>query len=468
MSQEQPFAFGGLSTIGRIHRQIKASGGNCHVSLFSDQDIDNLGPEVSEAFERCSVDQNTISDAERELTKLMIYTIRCMVDPAMQTQTPGPRMLLFRNTIMTSTNLEALLRTTDADNRTGSVRCLSVSVLGFLIDMTSVFDIEMTDGSNFASKWLTSYLKAMNDDLNPTNAGLHDPNCRCNHSISDALLTMLVATKEKPDKLLDRVHAVDWNAIFRAAECCRVPNCYGCHSSDMFMFLHKHVCLPVLRVDPSHDKSRSLLRKLGSSWELFRFVLRGVASGDLLQWHPRPVNQNTINSIIVTSEFLLRFLVGRLVPLLSDPKTDDLVFRAHSALVARSSSLPAAPNSTGVYIEQVLELLNEESWTELKENCDQIRSDCFSRVFLSDEAVPKARKLMREYARAGAQQTLEETVGKNEMCANCFVLETALVENHRKLMKCSACRVTYCGRDCQAEHWTKAHKKQCKCTSTGS
>lgn len=62
------------------------------------------------------------------------------------------------------------------------------------------------------------------------------------------------------------------------------------------------------------------------------------------------------------------------------------------------------------------------------------------------------------------QNRLDQNLGgaKVEMCANCFVLETDLPRG-TTLSQCSQCRVAkYCGRDCQAEHWKKEHKKQCQ------
>jgi hypothetical protein len=49
-----------------------------------------------------------------------------------------------------------------------------------------------------------------------------------------------------------------------------------------------------------------------------------------------------------------------------------------------------------------------------------------------------------------------------QKCANCDKHECSLGgENH--LMRCSNChKVKYCSKDCQREHWKKAHKDQCQ------
>jgi hypothetical protein len=50
--------------------------------------------------------------------------------------------------------------------------------------------------------------------------------------------------------------------------------------------------------------------------------------------------------------------------------------------------------------------------------------------------------------------------GKDEMCTNCFKLESDMEEGKR-IMKCARCRqVSDCGPECQQAHWKKAHKKE--------
>jgi hypothetical protein len=50
----------------------------------------------------------------------------------------------------------------------------------------------------------------------------------------------------------------------------------------------------------------------------------------------------------------------------------------------------------------------------------------------------------------------------NQKCANCYKPECFLGEGNH-LMRCSNChKVKYCSKDCQREHWKKAHKDQCQ------
>ena len=48
-------------------------------------------------------------------------------------------------------------------------------------------------------------------------------------------------------------------------------------------------------------------------------------------------------------------------------------------------------------------------------------------------------------------------------CANCKLFNWKQLEAKKPLQRCTRCHlVTYCGRECQEEHWTKVHSKQCK------
>jgi hypothetical protein len=46
-------------------------------------------------------------------------------------------------------------------------------------------------------------------------------------------------------------------------------------------------------------------------------------------------------------------------------------------------------------------------------------------------------------------------------CANCAVYDWKQAANVN--LRCSRCKVmSYCGKECQLEHWAKHHKQQCK------
>ena len=48
-------------------------------------------------------------------------------------------------------------------------------------------------------------------------------------------------------------------------------------------------------------------------------------------------------------------------------------------------------------------------------------------------------------------------------CANCALFNWKQPDPKKPLQRCTRCHVvTYCGRECQEEHWNKVHRKHCK------
>jgi hypothetical protein len=69
-------------------------------------------------------------------------------------------------------------------------------------------------------------------------------------------------------------------------------------------------------------------------------------------------------------------------------------------------------------------------------------------------------KIRRKPIEAQDQASLEDNIGKDEMYANCFVLEKDT--KGKKLVFCSLCRLaTYCSPGYQRVHWKQRHKQQC-------
>jgi hypothetical protein len=101
-------------------------------------------------------------------------------------------------------------------------------------------------------------------------------------------------------------------------------------------------------------------------------------------------------------------------------------------------------------------------WKTLHEESEEARWQRFHRNYLTHDAIPDGNKKMSKILLKGTKKNFKATTNltEGEMCANCYVLEKTLDE---KLLKCGQCRVIkYCSRECQREHWKKAHKKQCK------
>ena len=93
----------------------------------------------------------------------------------------------------------------------------------------------------------------------------------------------------------------------------------------------------------------------------------------------------------------------------------------------------------------------EASWQRFERSC-------LHTVLDSKYYEDRAKKIQK-----GTQSYLKSTANLSggEMCANCYILETSL--DNSKLLKCSQCRqIKYCSRECQREHWKKAHKEHCK------
>jgi hypothetical protein len=236
----------------------------------------------------------------------------------------------------------------------------------------------------------------------------------------------------------------------------------------LFVELHK-IPVRVLREDPSNEKAKALLRKMGSCHELFRSTLKRIISAEPLWMRPAPSNK-THEDIYTDMKYTLGFFqsfTNCLAPLPVTLETKILVRRAHAALMKPSVRQQIAIyDSDETHGSSILFYLKDETWKLLKkESSDQNRWLRFQIGCLQYERNHgpdrTTDKIMRRSIKEKSQQRLEHKIGHDEMCANCFVMEKD-IECQSHLMKCSQCRqVTYCSAACQREHWKKAHKKQC-------
>jgi hypothetical protein len=99
---------------------------DCVYSL-QPSDIDKLGVEIFKAFQRTSVPESTVPVVEREANKAMLS---CMgsIDHRLslkkdQSASDGAMLMLYRRSMITPDNLQALFRMCDSNIRTGKVRC---------------------------------------------------------------------------------------------------------------------------------------------------------------------------------------------------------------------------------------------------------------------------------------------------------------------------------------------------------
>jgi hypothetical protein len=93
------------------------------LGTLAPKDVDTLGIEITLLLGHCCVPESIVFDTRN--TTLMFCILS--VDNALT----GATKLLFRTTISTKNNLEALLRLIYGDIQTGNVRCLAVRFLHF-------------------------------------------------------------------------------------------------------------------------------------------------------------------------------------------------------------------------------------------------------------------------------------------------------------------------------------------------
>jgi MYND finger len=174
-------------------------------------------------------------------------------------------------------------------------------------------------------------------------------------------------------------------------------------------------------------------------------------------------------------DFLSRF-IECLVPLPVDRETMSLVRRARSVLQESYSNITTQCHTiTDIQQRYKLFLTHQllcsmEQWHEIHKESEQAQWKRFHDNRLSGlDAASEAntKQFAKNFRKEGrkllnAQRNLQD----GEMCANCFVLEKELLDESpsqsQGLMKCGKCQqIKYCSKECQREHWKKAHKKQC-------
>jgi hypothetical protein len=456
---------------------ILSAGCVTYIKTLKPQDIDHLAVEVRTVLENCSKSETGLSRSVRREQEVL-FTCIVAIDHRLTLRddsNAGAMVLLFRKTIMTPTNLQALLRITSASVRTGQIRCYAICLLDVLMGVSSIWSVKLNDGTYFATALICAYSKVMEDDATKKDIE-HDKGCLCAHKSCMALRDGLFVTKDKPTKVLNRILDVDWTTVLQTEDGkCELDFCHGNHKMLLWINLHK-LAVRVYREDPPNaHKARTMLAKLGACNELFCFVLRRIKSEEPL-WLKQPDPEQTsasktlmLNDLQWTPEFLLRFPIC-LTTLPNDRETNALMRRAYpyfqKAPVASAVILalnPDRPKTTTTALYETLCLYFEpKTWNTMKGHSEEQRMKLFNHHYLSVVPHPGTYKLARRTMKSAIQSKLEKTIGEGEMCANCYIMESDMVED-QNLMKCAWCRqITYCSRECQRDHWKKAHKKQCK------
>jgi hypothetical protein len=168
------------SNIQRIHSQPS--------------NIDNLAVEIPKVFQRASVPESTVSIHGRQVNDLMmesIGTIDHELAFKLDSGRDGAMIMLFRRTMITPENLQALFRMCDANIRTGKVRCYAFSHLLRLLTVQYIWKVKLLDSNStsVASKIMTVMAKALSDQRINLCGHPSQPNCSCRTYYPWSLLT---------------------------------------------------------------------------------------------------------------------------------------------------------------------------------------------------------------------------------------------------------------------------------------
>jgi hypothetical protein len=211
--------------------------------------------------------------------------------------------------------------------------------------------------------------------------------------------------------------------------------------SWLFHSLHS-LAVRVLQSNPANTKAKDLLHQLGACHDLFRSLLTIVAKGF------QDSNEDDVLTCLDDFFFCL-------TPRSVDPATEILVGCARYTL-EKSYTLLQDSDEPGV---DVLSHLQEDMWEAMKTESNEDRWLRLQEAYLSDSRDPEAAKRIRRDYRDNYRTRFENYFGTDEMCANCFVLESSKGKMH---FQCSGChQVPYCSRECQGAHWERAHKTNC-------
>jgi hypothetical protein len=207
------------------------------------------------------------------------------------------------------------------------------------------------------------------------------------------------------------------------------------------------------------------LQKLGSCDTLLRLVLRRVIAGE---GSCTPGAIMSFEELERVDNFLGAFL-HCLLPLPWDREIDSLVRRTRSIIaeslaaimINETAVMTKDPKRFTSLVNSVYEVLFlMDKWKELHQESEEARWQRFHSRYLVHDAGLDSNKELSRFILKGNKKLVEANLTQGEMCANCYVLEKTLNE---RLLKCGQCRlIKYCSRECQREHWKKAHKKQCK------
>jgi hypothetical protein len=431
---------------------------------FSTENMDGMIREIIQFLERCSKPETTFSDEERADNEYLINRVFGFYLGIEANKEEGQKafLLLFRKRLATPDNLEMLLRMVDTDVQTGKIRCIAFGLLAKLVNgVDAVWSLKMKDRSNFATSCIVACCKALENETNEDSENNHtERSCSCALYASSFLHRAITMTKDAPVTVIERVHSFNWAQILSKA------NDIEAEPYTWFISLH-YFCLNVLKENADHSLAREFLQKLEMCHDFFRGTLEHLVrlTRSLLSATIEKIGELLFPISLIRS--VLQIYSTRLTPPSNDPRREVLVRLAHLTLKeARPSVLAALQDPTveirGKFMianyDEMLLHTDASQWARLKNASDRQRRQRFEAAL---NAHASDHKTLRRVAKKSLKNAAEQNFGEDEMCATCYVLESGMQEGET-LSKCGWCKqVTYCSRECQKQHWNKAHKKEC-------
>jgi hypothetical protein len=437
---------------------------------FSTDKMDELIREIIQLLERCSKPESSFSDEERADNVFLMNRIIQIDNLIQASEEEGHEamLLLFRKRLATPDNLDALLLMIDTDVQTGKIRCSAFHLLVYLVyGVDYVRSLKMNDGSDFATSSLVACCKAVENEANEDCENRHtERSCSCAYNATKLLNMTISMTKDAPVKVVKRVHSFNWAQILSKAQA--KANEFKTETEPYRWYSNLYaLCMDVLKENADHSRAREFLQKLELCNDFFRGTLEHLVR--LTRSLPS-VSEEEIGNLLIRLHWIrivLRIYSFRLTTPPHDPRTDVLVRLAHQTLREGRPSVMAAlrdptVDEKGFVIEDYDELLlytDAQQWVGLKTLSGTQRRKRFEAALSEHDS--DYCKTSRQEAKKTLLAFAERTFGKDDMCANCHVLESTMKEGET-LSKCGWCKqVTYCSRECQKQHWNKAHKKEC-------
>jgi hypothetical protein len=447
---------------------------------ISTDKMDDMIREIIQLLERCSKPESNFSDEERADNSFLIFRIIQIDNLIQASEEEGHEalQLLYRKRLATPDNLGALLLMVDTDIQAGKIRCGAIAILLSIVDKVDfVWSLKMKDGSYFATSYIGACCKALENETNEDCNNHHtERSCECAFNATRSLNMVMLMTKDAPVKVIKCVHSFNWAQILSKAQA--KANKFETETEPYHWFIRLYtLCMNDLKENADHSLAREFLQKL----EMCHDFLCGALEHVVRMTRSLPSAPKQEIEGLLYRLFLIRKVLWIYSTTLTPPpavnssfayqRTNVLSRLAHHTIKeGRPSVINALQDPTvcqnGFAIEDYDDLLlytdllytDAQQCVGLQTQSEQQRRERFEAALSEHDS---DRKTERRAAKERLKRTAKRTFGKDEVCANCHVLESTMEEGET-LSKCGWCKqVTYCSRECQKLHWKKAHKKEC-------